>query len=194
MATTPAGTTTMSNPANTTSPVAVIDLLTSLLEAEMNSVFRFMGEGSPYLSRATVEVRRPLAEMVLNERRRAGELADLIDSLGTVPTPQVGVRRDEQFLAYLSLKFLLPKLVDEKGLEVQRYENALRGIKAFPNVPSEVPAVLNAHLAQLRAELGALETAAAHVAAANKDGKKGPSQAGAAAGAKKNSDAGPAAG
>ena len=192
MATTLPGTTTMSNPANTTSPLAVIDLLTSLLEAEMNSVFRFMGEGSPYLSRATVEVRRPLAEMVINERRRAGELADLIDSLGTVPTPQVGVRRDEQFLAYLSLKFLLPKLVEAKGLEVQRYENALRGIKPFPNVPPEVPAVLNAHLAQLRAELVSLETAAAHVAAANKDGKKDPSQA--AGGTKKTSDAGPGAG
>jgi len=177
---------------NTTSPLAVIDLLNSLLEAEMNSVFRFMGEGSPYLSRATVEVRRPLAEMVLAERRRAGELADLIESLGTVPTPQVGVRRDEQFLAYLSLKFLLPKLLEEKGLEAQRYENALRGIKPFPNVPPEVPAVLNAHLAQLRAELAALETAAAHVAAASKDGRKDPSQA--AAGTKKHSDAGPAAG
>jgi hypothetical protein len=191
MATTLAGT-RMSNPNTTTSPVAAIDLLNSLLEAEMNSVFRFMGEGSPYLSRATVEVRRPLAEMVLAERRRAGELADLIESLGTVPTPQVGVRRDEQFLAYLSLKFLLPKLLEEKGLEVQRYENALRGMKPFPNVPPEVPAVLNTHLAQLRAELRALEAAAAHVAAAGKDGRKDPSQS--AAGTKKGSDAGPVAG
>ena len=41
-----------------------------------------MGEGSPYLSRATAEVRRPLQEMVVTERRRAAELADLIDSLG----------------------------------------------------------------------------------------------------------------
>src|SRR5687767_7769342 len=204
MATTLAGI-PMTNPANTTaSPVAVIDLLTSLLEAEINSVFRFMGEGSPYLSRATVEVRRPLAEMVLAERQRAGQLADLIESLGTVLTPQVGVRRDEQFLAYLSLKFLLPKLVEEKGLELQRYENALRGIKPFPNVPPEVPAVLTAHLAQLRGELAALETAAAHVVAASRDGKKDgkkdakkdakkdPSEP--AAGTKKASDAGPAAG
>ncbi len=195
MATTLAGS-PMSNSNHSTSPLAVIDLLNSLLEAEMNSVFRFMGEGSPYLSRATVEVRRPLAEMVVNERRRAGELADLIDSMGTVPTPQVGVRRDEQFLAYLSLKFLLPKLVEEKGLELQRYENALRGIKPFPNVPPEVPAVLNAHIAQLRGELAALETAAAHVVAASRDGKKDakkdPSQP--ATGTKKASDAGPAAG
>ena len=192
MATTLPRSTVMSTANNSTSPVAVIDLLNSLLEAEMNSYFRFMGEGSPYLSRATVEVRRPLQEMMLAERRRAGELADLIESLGTVPTPSVGIRRDEQFLAYLSLKFLLPKLEEEKQLEVQRYENALRGIKPLPQVPAEVPAVLNAHLAQLRAELAALEQAAAHVATASKDGKKDPSLP--AAGTKKASDAGPAAG
>jgi hypothetical protein len=194
MATTLAGI-PMSNSSNnnqSASPVAVIDLLNSLLEAEMNSVFRFMGEGSPYLSRATVEVRRPLAEMVLAGRRRAGELADVIESLGMVPTPQVGVRRDEQFLAFLSLKFLLPKLLDEKRLELQRYENALRGVKPFPSVPPEVPAVLNAHIAQLRAELASLEQAAAHVASASKAAQKDLSEP--AASAKKHSDAGPAAG
>jgi hypothetical protein len=119
-------------------------------------------------------------------------LADLIDSLGTVATPHASLRRDEQFLAFLSLKFLLPKLVEEKRLELQRYENALRATKPFPNVPPEVPAVLNAHLAQLRAELASLEQAAAHVATAAKDGKKDPSQP--SAGTEKRSDAGPAAG
>ena len=195
MATTLAGI-PMSNNRNSNNhsaaPVAVIDLLNSLLEAEMNSVFRFMGEGSPYLSRATVEVRRPLAGMVIAERQRAGQLADLIESLGTVPTPQVGVQREEQFLAFLSLKFLLPKLLDEKRLELQRYDNALRGVKPFPRVPPEVPAVLTAHIAQLRAELAALEQAAAHVANASKAAKKDPSEP--AAGTKKHSDAGPAAG
>src|SRR5438477_8948894 len=89
-----------------TSPVAVVDLLNSLLEAELNSIFRFMGEGSPYLSRASAEVRRPLQEMVLAERRRAAEIANLIDALGSVPTPAGAIRRDEQYLAFLSLKFL----------------------------------------------------------------------------------------
>jgi hypothetical protein len=145
-------------------PTAVIDLLNSLLEAEMNSIFRFMGEGSPYLSRATVEVRRPLQEMVLAEHRRAGELADLIESLGTVPTPAIGIRRDEQYLAYLSLKFMLPKLVEEKKLHMERYENALAGLKKLPQFPPEVPAILNAHLAELRGELAALETSAEQVA------------------------------
>src|SRR3954453_4061768 len=101
-------------------PVAAIDVLNSLLEAELGSVFRFMGEGSPYLSRATVEVRRPLQEMVLAEHRRAADLAALVESItGASPNPSVGIRRDEQYLAYLSLKFLLPKLVEEKQLHLQ---------------------------------------------------------------------------
>ena len=149
-------------------PTAVIDLLNSLLEAELNSMFRFMGEGSPYLSRATVEVRRPLQEMVLAERRRAAELADLIESLGMVPTPAVGIRRDEQYLAFLSLKFLLPKLVDEKKLHIERYENALAGLKKLPQAPPNASALLNAHFAGLRTELTALEAAAAQVASAKK--------------------------
>ena len=50
-----------------TSPKAsaqVTDVLNSLLEAEQNSVFRFMDEGSPYLGRATAEVRKPLREVI----------------------------------------------------------------------------------------------------------------------------------
>jgi hypothetical protein len=145
-------------------PVAVIDILNSLLEAELTSLFRFMGEGSPYLSRATVEVRRPLQEMVVAERRRAGELAELMDSLGSVPTPAVGIRRDEQYLAFLSLKFLLPKLVDEKKLHIERYENAMSGLKALANAPAGAMELVKAQLVEMRGELAALERAAAHVA------------------------------
>jgi hypothetical protein len=172
-------------------PAAVVDALNSLLEAELNSIFRFMGEGSPYLSRATVEVRRPLQEMVLAERRRASELAAMVDALGSVPTPMMGIRRDEQYLAFLSLNFLLPKLVEEKKLHIQRYENALAGIRRAPTNPSDSAPLLERHLAELRTELAALERAAAHVAA-SKDGRKDPSQP--AAGTKGGSDAGPGAG
>src|SRR3954468_9939784 len=95
------GSTSSRTMSSTAVPVAVVDLLTSLLEAELGSVFRFMGEGSPYLSRATVEVRRPLQEMVLAERRRAADLAGLVESItGASPSPSVGIRRDEQYLAY----------------------------------------------------------------------------------------------
>ena len=178
---------------STAVPVAVIDLLTSLLEAELGSIFRFMGEGSPYLSRATVEVRRPLQEMVLAERRRAADLAALAESItGASPSPSVGLRRDEQYLAYLSLKFLLPKLVEEKQLHLQRYDNALRAMKPLPNVPPEVPALLARHAAEIRAELTALESAAATVAPkSSANGQKDPSQPKVT---RNDSDAGPSGG
>src|SRR5688572_32765734 len=105
-------------------PVAVIDALNGLLEAELNSVFRFIDEGSPYLSRATVEVKRPLEAMVATNHRHAAELSDLIESLGGYPVPR-SLRPEEQYLAFLSLKFLLPKLANEKQFTIERYENAL---------------------------------------------------------------------
>src|SRR5690349_5775815 len=108
-------------------PAAVVDILNGLLESELASVFRFMGEGSPYLSRATAEVRRPLSEMVQTNQRHVMELGQLIDSLGGVPIPRP-LRAEEQYLAYLSLKFLLPKLVTEKQLTIQRYLNAQRAL------------------------------------------------------------------
>src|SRR3954471_23043538 len=96
-------------------PVATVEVLNDLLDAELNSIFRFMGEGSPYLSRATAEVRRPLAEMVEASNRRAGELYALIESLGGTPVPR-GLRPEEQYLAFLSLEFLLPKLLEAQKL------------------------------------------------------------------------------
>jgi hypothetical protein len=110
--------------------------------------------------------------------------------LGSVPVPVVGIRRDEQYLAFLSLKFLLPKLVEEKKLHIARYENALAAIKRAPNQPPEAAPLLQSHLAELRAELAALERAAAHVN--SKPAAKDPSQPG--GGTKSNSDAGPVAG
>jgi hypothetical protein len=140
-------------------PVAVVDALNSLLEAEQNSVFRFMGEGSPYLSRASAEVRRPLQQMVQTSHRHCGELHSLIEHLGGDPRPR-GLQPEEQYLAFLSLKFLLPKLVNAKKLTIRRYENTL---KAIGNGPDDVNSVLESHLAEHRAELETLEKAAAQV-------------------------------
>jgi len=149
----------------TAPPAAILDTLNSLLEAELNSIFRFMGEGSPYLGRATAEVRRPLAEMVAADHRRAQELADLIDSLGVPPTPVVGIRSEEQYLAYLSLKFLLPRLVHEKKLQIERYENTLRALR---DSDGAVRGPLESHLAEMRRELAELEKASEHVVAESK--------------------------
>lgn len=145
-------------------PAGVVDVLTSLLESTVNSVFRFMGEGSPYLSRAVVEVRKPLAEMVVANHRRAAELAAMLDTLGAPTVVHASPQMNEQYLAYLSLKFLLPKLVEEKKLCLQRYDSAVTGIERLPQVPPEVPALLKAHRDEQQRELAALEHAATHVA------------------------------
>jgi hypothetical protein len=145
-------------------PVAVVDALNSLLESCQNSIFRFMGEGSPYLSRATVEVRRPLQQMVDTSGRQCAELHALIEALGGDPRPR-GLEPEEQYLAFLSLKFLLPKLADAKRLTIQRYENTL---KSLGKANGDVTAVLERHLAEHRSELTVLEKATQHVLAAAK--------------------------
>src|SRR3954451_22960212 len=119
----------MPSSATMSAPVALIDTLNSLLEAEQTSVFRFMGEGSPYLGRATAEVRRTLAEMVDTIESRAGRIADQIERLGGVPTPLPRrIDTEEQFLAFLSLKFLLPKLVEAKQEMITRYQTGIKNI------------------------------------------------------------------
>jgi bacterioferritin (cytochrome b1) len=155
-------------------PTAAVDLLNSLLEAELNSIFRFMGEGSTYLGRATVEVRRPLQEMVLAERRRAAELAERIQLLGGDPGRGIRIRSEEQYLAFLSLQFLLPKLVAEKKLHIERYENALTSVRTMPDAQAEVGTLVSAHLAELRGELASLETAAAQVSRPKKSAPAKP--------------------
>lgn len=144
----------LSTPMPTTT-AAVIDALNSLLEAEQNSIFRFMGEGSPYLTRADASIRRALNEMLLAGRRRVIELAAAIERFGGIPQPGA-IQREEQYLAFLSLKFLLPKLADAKRLTIERYENALRAIQGAPD---EVNSLLNVHLAEHRRDLRILENA-----------------------------------
>src|SRR5262245_42663511 len=142
-------------------PVALIDTLNSLLEAEQTNIFRFMGEGYPYLSRATVEVRGPLQEMVKTIERRSAQIADQIEALGGVPNfGPFGVDREEQYLAFLSLKFLLPKLVEAKKLLIERYDNAVRSMRGESSAKALVTSLLAEHQAQLKA----LEDAAQKVA------------------------------
>jgi len=148
----------------TSPPVAVVDALNSLLEAEQSSVFRFMGEGSPYLSRATADVRRPLQGMVNANQRHVAALGTMVQRLGGFPVPRP-VRPEEQYLAFLSLKFLLPKLVNEKELIWRRYENALR---ALQDAPPEVTRLLRAIQSEHKAHAEVLRKAAQEVIAASR--------------------------
>jgi len=139
-------------------PVAVIDALNSLLEAEVNSILRFMGAGYPHMNRATAELRRPLEQMLERRERRMDTLVGLIESLGGVPnTAPPGVDPEEQYLAFLSLKFLLPRLVHGKRLILERYENALRALRAQKDVDPEVLAAVEAMTQDHREGIALLE-------------------------------------
>ena len=123
--------------------MAIIDTLNSLLEAEANSLFRFMGEGSPYLSKTTAEMRKPLLAMVAAGEQHMIELGEMVESLNGVPSSR-HVQPEEQYLAYLSIKFLLPKLLQDKTLMIERYTNAKN---VMAGAPEEVVAMLDRHLA-----------------------------------------------
>ncbi|HVT88427.1 MAG TPA: hypothetical protein VHD56_06210 [Tepidisphaeraceae bacterium] len=134
----------------------VIDTLNALLEAEENSIFRFMGEGSPYLSRATAEIRRPLNDMVIAGQQRVLDLADMIDRMGGIPKPG-SIQSEEQYLAFLTIKFLMPKLIEAQKVAIERYENALTALK---NGPAEVVELLKKHLSEHERNLKTLLHAA----------------------------------
>lgn len=123
--------------------LVLTDTLNSLLDAEANSLFRFMGEGSPYLSKTAAEIRKPLLEMVATGERHMIELGELVESLGGVPSSR-HVQPEEQYLSYLSIKFLLPKLLQDKQLMIERYTNAQ---KALAGAPPQVLDLLQRHLA-----------------------------------------------
>lgn len=129
--------------------LAVLDILNGLLEGEQGSVFRFLGNGAPYVSRASAALRKPLQHGIDVNARFALELALLIEDLGGNPSPRV-IKLEEQYLAYLSASFLLPKLIGNKQSTVRRYENAL---KAIGETEARITEMLEAHLDEHRRQL-----------------------------------------
>jgi hypothetical protein len=138
-------------------PAFLLDALQSLLDAEEASIFRFMRRGTPYLTRADADTRREVEAMAEASDRHAAELAELITRLGGTIRP-APVQSENQFLAYLSLQFLLPKLAEAKRRMIERYVNTLRALK---DAPPEVIELLNVHLVQHRHDLARLELAIA---------------------------------
>jgi hypothetical protein len=134
-------------------PALILDALQSLLDAEEASIFRFMRRGTPYLTRADADTRREVEAMAEASDRHAAELAELITRLGGTIRP-APVQSDNQYLAYLSLQFLLPKLAEAKRRMIERYVNTLRVLK---DAPPEVIELLDVHLAQHRHDLARLE-------------------------------------
>ena len=108
----------------TIAPEFVIDTLNGLLDAEATNIFRVVAEASPHLGRADASLREPIDELRRLAIRHTRELSDLIVRQGGLPHPRPHAAAADPNLSFLSLKFLLPKLVAEKDLILTRYENA----------------------------------------------------------------------
>ncbi|HEV8603907.1 MAG TPA: hypothetical protein VGQ99_00995 [Tepidisphaeraceae bacterium] len=137
----------------------IVDLVSDLLQSEQAGAFHFMTEADPYINRAEAEIRRPLAQMIKATLRREGELAALIDELGSTPPPPA-VSKENQYLAFLSVDFLLPKLRDAKVDSIHNYEKALR---IAGDADEMVVEVMQGHLREHRAELEQLDRGLAHL-------------------------------
>lgn len=135
---------------------AVLNILNDLLDVEVNSVFQFLGDSGTYLDRSTAPIRRPLAEMIAASHRRVDELVQCIDALGGTPIAR-GLQIEEQNLAYLSLKFLLPRLVGAKELAIARWESVYQLLR--DRAPAAA-SLIEKQLAEHRSHLSILMQAA----------------------------------
>jgi len=131
-----------------------VDLVSDLLQSEQAGAFHFMIEADPYINRAVAEVRRPLLEMIGSTVRREGELAAILDELGSTPPPPA-VSKENQYLAFLSIDFLLPKLKEAKLASIRNYQKAIR----IAGGDEMVRGVLEQHLREHLSELEQIERA-----------------------------------
>jgi hypothetical protein len=122
---------------------SIIDTLNGLLEGHDGSVFPFVLSSSQHLGKANPQVRELLAQIHQVCERQGQELTRLIQSLGGTPRKTERNSTTETYLSMLSLKFLLPTLVNEKDLLLQRYENARASVdeREFPEVYAELKRV-----------------------------------------------------
>ena len=136
----------------------IVDLISDLLQSEQAGAFHFMTEADPYIKRAEAELRRPLLLMIQNTIRREGELAAILDELGSTPPPPA-VSKENQYLAFLSVDFLLPKLKEAKLASIRNYEKAIR----IAGGDEFVTPILEQHLREHRSELEQVERALSHL-------------------------------
>src|SRR5687767_2050731 len=110
-----------------TTTISIVDVLIALLEGEQAGLFHFMADADPHISRASAALRKPLGNMIATSKRHEEELTSLISDLGGTPRP-VPVNPENQYIAFLTTDFLLPKLADAKRESMKRYEQSLRQI------------------------------------------------------------------
>jgi hypothetical protein len=142
-----------------TAQLDIVSVISDLLAAQQGSGFHFLAEADPYINRAIAEVRQPLQEIIAAGTRQEGELAALIGELGSTPLPPA-VTPEHQYLAFLTIEFLLPKLREDKLRSIARYDRALESIGATNEMATQI---LTSHLEEHRQDLATLDRAISHV-------------------------------
>jgi hypothetical protein len=131
-----------------TAPLAVLDTLQSILDAESTSIFRLMTSDHPHALRLSQSTREALSAIVLSTDRRLREVCDFIEAISEQPPAQKTPVDDAQ-LKHLSPKFFLPKLIEEKKLLIERLENAAGLLRVNPQAAALVRSHLHEHLVEL---------------------------------------------
>jgi hypothetical protein len=126
-------------------------LLNELLDDELNSPARFIQESVPYIEPELRHLREPLKRMLESRRARSTELIKLLQTLDVEPA-SYRLHAEEQYLAFLSLKFLLPRLIEWKNRAILLHERALM----LAGEDSPLHQLISRHLQQHQAELAAL--------------------------------------
>ncbi|HEX2972111.1 MAG TPA: hypothetical protein VHP11_07245 [Tepidisphaeraceae bacterium] len=130
----------------------VVTILNALLRAEHGGIFRFIASSDPYITREAAAIRRPLQNITAAALRHEAELIDLIEALDGIPQAPA-VTPEHQYLSFLSLEFLRPKLVEAAQRAIANYESALASISASsPDVANR----LKNHLIDYRQFLDAI--------------------------------------
>lgn len=133
--------------ANTAS---LADQLCSLLAEEQDSVFVFLARCGSYAGKRG-DLARLVCEIAQSSNSRAAELWQLLDELEAPPRP-CGVHADRQYLAYLSLQFLLPQLLQAERDVLGRCETARAAAAEHPHARD----VLDQHCRQHQQNLDLL--------------------------------------
>jgi len=110
-------------PAETeTKPLA--EILDRLLAGECGDAFGFVSEAEPYVGRSGAAGWHRIQRMLAAGKRRQALLASHLEDLGATPRPACSSAAN-QYLAFLSMEFVLPKLIEAKQRSIRSYEQAI---------------------------------------------------------------------
>lgn len=125
-------------------------VLNELLDEELNSPIRYIETSMPYVEPELSHLREPLKQMLTAGQQRVVELISQIQALDGEPVAYRS-QAEEQYLAFLSLKFLLPMLIEWKTKAIHLHERALT-----LDIDSPLREMITRHLQLHQRELGAL--------------------------------------